>query len=502
MSYDYVICGGGTTGCIVARRLAENRNVTVCLIEAGPSDEGNDDVANIRKWASLLGTELDYKYSIEKQLYGSSDIIHNRAKVLGGCSSINVAIAFIPPVNDLDQWEQLGAQGWNSKATRKYYNKVFEKVNLQTVPPLNPLNQAFIDSCTAVNIPQIKMNSDTFVNEFSNCCGYFQLNVSGLNRCSSSRSYLHPISSLPSNLTILTNTTAIKIIIDQETMIVTGVLTNTSENIKVKKECILSTGAFDTPKLLLLSGIGPVHHLQQMNIPCILNLEGVGSNLMDHPECVIIWESNYPLPDPVIQRWETALFFKTQTYSTKPDLMFHFGIEAYDIENNLFGYPSEKHAFSIAFNVNKAKSRGHVQLRSNNYLDPPQIDCRYFTDEQNHDKAVMIAGLKLARKIIEQTPLQKWTKCELSPGAQIQTDQEIWDYCRKATTTLFHPAGTCKMGNVDNDNMVVVNSQLKVQGIKNLRIADTSVFPTMISVNPCITCMMIGEKCADMIKQD
>ncbi|CAF1654645.1 unnamed protein product, partial [Didymodactylos carnosus] len=137
ISYDYVICGGGTAGCVVARRLAENSNVTVCVIEAGPSDEGNDIIMDIRKWAELLGTQFDYNYSIEEQLYGNSKIRHSRAKILGGCSSHNSVIAFIAPAYDMDQWEKLGAYGWNSKTTKKYFNKVFEKVNLETIPPLN-----------------------------------------------------------------------------------------------------------------------------------------------------------------------------------------------------------------------------------------------------------------------------------------------------------------------------------------------------------------------------
>ncbi|CAF0749416.1 unnamed protein product [Didymodactylos carnosus] len=349
----------------------------------------------------------------------------------------------------------------------------------------------------------MELNSDTFVNEFPDCCGYAQLNATDLTtRCSSSRSYLHPLSSLPPNLTVLTSTTVIKLVIDPNNMSVTHVITSNNEYIKVNKECIISGGAFDSPKLLLLSGVGPEQHLKEMNIPCVLHLEGVGSNLIDHPESVLIWESNYPIPEPIIQRYETVLFAKTQSYSVKPDLMFHFGLEPFDMHTHPYGYPTSKQAFSITTNVTKAKSTGHVRLRSNNYLDPPKIDFQYFTDKKKHDETVMVAGFKLARKIVEQSPLQKWVKTELSPGLHIQTDEQISKYCRQVSNTVYHPAGTCKMGDVENDKLAVVDGRLKVKGIQNLRVADASVFPDMISVNPCMTCMMIGEKCADMINQE
>ncbi|CAF1091728.1 unnamed protein product [Didymodactylos carnosus] len=501
-SFDYVVCGGGTAGCIIGRRLAENPNVSVCIIEGGPSDEGNETVLDIRKWADLLGTDFDYDYGIEEQLFGNSKIRHSRAKILGGCSSHNAGIAFIAPDVDFDRWERQGAHGWNAKSTRKYYDRVFEKVNLETIAPLNPLNAAFIHSCKLVNIPELAMNSDTFVSKFSDCCGYIQLNAKGFSRYSSARAYLHPLSSLPSNLTVLTNTTVTKLIIDEQSKTVTTVLTSGGEQIKVNKECVLSGGVFDSPKLLMLSGVGREEQLKELNIPCIVNLPGVGENLLDHPESVLIWESNCSIPEPVLQRYETVLFTKTQSYSDYPDAMFHFGLEAYDTHTKSYGYPTSEQAFCCTISVTQAKSVGHVRLRSNNYRDPLKIDFQYFTDKQKHDERVMVAAFKLARQIVQQSPFEKWRKCEIAPGEHVQTDEEISHYCRQVMNTLYHPAGTCKMGDTEKDEFAVVDSQLKVKGVKNLRVADASIFPDMISVNLCITCMMIGEKCADMIKQE
>jgi len=165
------------------------------------------------------------------------------------------------------------------------------------------------------------------------------------------------------------------------------------------------------------------------------------------------------------------------------------------------GYPTAQYGFSMTPNVPRAKSEGVVRLRSTNPKDAPLIDFRYFTDQEGYDEFILLEGMKLARKIAEQPALKKWVKRELAPGKEVQSDQELSEYARCTANTVYHPAGTCKMGDT-GDPLTVVDAQLRVKGVQHLRVADASIFPTMVSVNPCMTCMMIGEKCADLLKHE
>jgi choline oxidase len=178
--------------------------------------------------------------------------------------------------------------------------------------------------------------------------------------------------------------------------------------------------------------------------------------------------------------------------------MFHFGVVPFDWNTVPAGYPTAPYGFSITPNVPQAKSEGCVRLRSSNPNDAPLIDFRYFTDPQGYDETILVAGLKLARKIAAQPALKKWTKRELAPGIHVQTEQDLSEYVRHTANTVYHPAGTCRMGPNDHP-LTVVDPQLRVKGTHHLRVADASIFPYMTSVNPCITCMMIGEKCADLL---
>ena len=179
--------------------------------------------------------------------------------------------------------------------------------------------------------------------------------------------------------------------------------------------------------------------------------------------------------------------------------MFHFGLVPFDRNTVPLGYPSAKYGFSITPNVPRAKSEGVVRLRTRSTHDSPLIDFRYFTDIEGYDETIILSGVKLARKIAMQPALNKWIKRELSPGIEIQDNNELVEYARLTANTVYHPAGTCRMGDSHNPQ-TVVDSNLRVKGVNRLRVADASIFPTMVSVNTCITCMMIGEKCADLLQ--
>lgn len=212
-----------------------------------------------------------------------------------------------------------------------------------------------------------------------------------------------------------------------------------------------------------------------------------------------MWDAKQPMPTTSSQWWEAGIFYDTEPGLDRPDLMFHYGSVPFDMNTARWGYPTSENAFCLTPNVTRAKSRGTVRLRTRDYRDKPMVDPRYFTHE--HDVRVMTYGLKLARKIASQPALSGWAGAELAPGPDVQTDDELLDYIHKTHNTVYHPSCTVKMG-ADDDTSAPLDARLRVKGIEGLRVADGSVMPDLISVNPCITTMMIGEKCADMLKED
>ncbi len=492
--YDFIVVGGGTSGSVVAARLSENADISVCLIEAGPTDEGRSDILALKNWPNLLGTDLDYDYRIEAQLRGNSLIRHSRGRMLGGCSSHNSCIAFRAPHYDMDTWAKLGCEGWAASETQQYFDRVFDKVYIEKHPLINPLSQAFLDAAQEIGFPRVSFNE---YGELLEGVGIFHLNAKNGIRQSSSQAYIHPILKSARNLTVLTNVCVNKVLID-DSKNAYAVETDTTTLI-ANREIILSCGTFDTPKLLLLSGIGPGQHLQDIGILVIVELPGVGKHLIDHPEGVMNWETNRPVSDETTQYWEVGLFTRVLPSSPIPDLMFHFGLVPFDLNTAPLGYPTASYGFSITPNVPRAKSEGTLRLRSRDAKDAPLIDFRYFTDSEGYDETIMLKGMKLARQIAMQPALKKWIKRELSPGIEIRDDNEVIEYARLTANTVYHPAGTCKMGDVHNPQ-TVVDSKLRVKGVNGLRVADASIFPSMVSVNPCISCMMIGEKCADFLR--
>ncbi|MBC7813912.1 MAG: GMC family oxidoreductase N-terminal domain-containing protein [Burkholderiales bacterium] len=487
-NFDYLIVGGGSAGAIVAARLAEARAGRIALFEAGPSDEGNATILELRQWPALLASELDYDYRIEDNPRANGKIQYARGKVLGGCSSHNSCIAFVPPDEDMDGWRDSGAAGWSAADTRPYFDCVLEKVCLETAPPVNECGRAMIEAAQQAGFPLQRFNEEPL----REGVGWFQLNKRGPIRESSSVAYLHPLSQWDQRLTIFTETLVSQIIVDEQNRAV-GIETSRG-TFTCNREVVVCCGAIDTPKLLLLSGIGAQEHLNEIGIPLVQHLPGVGQNLQDHPEGVINWEAAREVPLETTQLYEIGIFAITEPDETLPNLMFHFGTEVFDIQTARYGYPTAANGFCLTPNVTRAKSTGFVKLRSANPADAPVIDLCYFSDP--YDERVMVAGIKLARRIAAQPALQSWVKRELTPGDHIQTDEEISAWVRQTGNTVYHPAGTCRIG---TDELAVVDPTLRVHGIDGLRVADASVFPKITTINPNLTCMMIGERCADFI---
>jgi choline oxidase len=489
--YDYIVVGGGTSGVVVAVRLAQ-AGASVCMIEAGPTGERDERILNYRQWSSLLGTEYDYDYTIEPQARGNSTIRHSRARVLGGCSSHNSVIAIRASDLDMRSWERRGAAGWGPAGTRPFFERVYGQVNIELTPPINACAVDFMRAAGEAGYPTIDIQSYGF----GEGAGWLPLNVRGETRQSSAVAYLFEPGP-PAGLTVLSETQVYRIVLNDAGE-ATGVETSRGL-ISAAREVILCAGAFDSPRLLMLSGIGPAEHLRSLGLPVHADLPAVGAHLEDHIETLVMWEASRPVPTESTQHWANGLFARTSA-AEDFDTMMHFGTERYYVDFAAIGYAVEEaeHVFCLTPNVARPRSAGLVRLRSSDPSDPPLIDPRYFSDPEGYDERVLVEGIRIARQIAAQPALKGWVGRELAPGPAIQSDAELGRYARLASNTVYHPAGTCRMGAAD-DNDAVVDPALRVRGVGRLRVADASVFPSMIGVNLCMTVMMIGEKCADLV---
>jgi choline oxidase len=501
-TFDYVIAGGGTAGCALAARLSEDPDVTVCLLEAGPSDVGDDKILMLSEWMHLLDSGYDWDYPVEPQERGNSFMRHARGKVLGGCSSHNSCIAFLPPAECLDEWVTMGADGWSAAEVLPLTERLKQTVLLRDVPPKDPCGTAVLEAAAMVGMPSVAFNRGETVR---NGAGWFQINAADDGtRMSSSHAYLHPILDSRRNLEVRTDCWVAEILFDDHVS-ATGVRYQRPDmtgydTVSARREVIVTAGAIDTPKLLMLSGIGPSVHLREMGITVRVDSPGVGSNLDDHVEGLVFWEASQPMVTTSTQWWEIGLFTTIDEGSRQPDLMMHYGSVPFDMNTLRRGYPTTDNGFCLTPNVTQGRSRGTVRLRSRDFRDRPRVDPRYFTDPDGYDDRIMLTGVKLARTIAEQAPLAAWVGRELAPGPDATTDDELLDYIHQCHNTVYHPAATARMGSV-SDPMAVLDPQLRVKGVNRLRVVDASAMPKLPSVNPNITVMTMAEKCADLIRR-
>ncbi|WP_327368044.1 GMC family oxidoreductase [Streptomyces sp. NBC_01217] len=501
-AYDYVIVGGGTAGSVIASRLTENPDVTVAVIEGGPSDIDRDDVLTLRRWLGLLGGELDYGYTTTEQPRGNSHILHSRAKVLGGCSSHNTLISFKPLPGDWDEWAAAGAEGWDHKAMDPYFGRLRNNIVPVDEKDRNAIARDFVEAArTATGVPRV----DGFNKApFKDGVGFFDLAYHPENnkRSSASVAYLHPHMEAGDrpNLTLLLETWAYRLELDGPRA--RGVRVRTkdgSESLVVaRREVVVCAGAVDTPRLLLHSGIGPRADLEELGIPVVHDLPGVGENLLDHPESVIVWETDGPIPDNSAMDSDAGLFVQRDPGASGPDLMFHFYQIPFTDNPERLGYEKPEHGVSMTPNIPKPRSRGRLFLTSADPEEKPALDFRYFTDEDDYDGRTLVDGIRIAREIARTEPLAGWLGREVCPGPDVVGDEELGEYARKAAHTVYHPAGTCRMG-AKGDELAVVDPELRIRGLEAIRIADASVFPTMPAVNPMIGVLMVGEKCAELL---
>ncbi|MFT5502947.1 MAG: choline oxidase [Gammaproteobacteria bacterium] len=486
---DYIVVGGGAAGCIIARRLADALDDHILLIEAGKSDEGDPAATDLSR---LDDQDDSYHWGYHAKPTHLSDKLmdYARARMLGGCANHNDCAFLKPPPEDFDEWVKLGAKGWSYENLEPAFKAIENRLYIESAPQGNALSQAFIDA----NLEQGLEYLD-FREQIKPGAGWFPLNAKSALRQSSSIGYLHPLKSLPENLEVLTNTQVKTLVMDDSTAVA---VETTRGRITARREIILCAGSINSPQLLMLSGIGPGSDLQSMNIPVIQSLDGVGKNLSDHVAANIACDLKVPPPPYRLTPCEATALIKIDRAAANPDILFHFVLRLRDkyIDDSIFS--DINHGIKLSPNVARPKSRGSLQLISPDYRDKPQIDLNYLSDAEGYDQRLLIAGLKYARKLTSSESLKSYIKREAFPGIDVVEDSEWIDYIHQTCETVYHPVGTCKAGSV-KDPTAVVDENLRVIGVDQLRVADASIFPAMVSVNICNTVMAVAEQASRLI---
>jgi choline dehydrogenase len=519
MEVDYIVIGAGSAGCAVAARLSERVGVTVALLEAG----GSDDNANIHipaAFPALFNSPQDWAYHSEPMaaLGGRSDYLP-RGKVLGGSSSVNAMIFQRGHPANYDGWAALGNDGWGWRDVLPFFKKCQDQGRgpadahgvggpLSTVDAQSPnrLSLAFVAACAAIGLP---LNLD-FNAGHQEGFGLYQVTQRNGERCSAAVGYL-PAAMARSNFTILVDAAVERLILDG-TRCTGAVFRRGSgeETITARREVIVCAGAYNSPQLLMLSGIGPAAHLQSLGINVVRDLPGVGRNLQDHVMVPVAYSCTQPITmagvgEPAelarYQESRTGLlssnigeaggFVTLDPRSPAPELQLIFA-PAYLVRHGLDN--PEGHGFTCHPGAVMPKSVGALSLRTADPAAAPVIDCNFLADDA--DVRVLLAGIRLARRIIAAAPFDPYRGTEQFPGPEAQSDDELRAFIRAQTQTIYHPVGTCKMG---CDPLSVVDARLRVNGLQDLRVADASIMPFIVNANTNVPASMIGEKCADLI---
>ena len=524
--FDYIIIGAGSAGCVLANRLSADPQNRVCLLEAGPEDSLPWIHLPIGYGKTMWDTRVNWKLNTAPEPgMNNREIYWPRGKCLGGSSSINGLIFIRGQKEDYDQWRDLGNVGWGWDDVLPYFKKAEGNDRLgeplhsrdgplkaSSIPKKHPLVEAFKLAANALGVP----TTDDFNNLTQEGVGYYQLSTHKGLRCSTAVAYLRPARKR-SNLTVLTNSQATRILFTGRKA--SGVeLFHQGKKITLQanKEVLLCAGAIQSPQLLQLSGIGPAKLLQELNIPLIQDLPGVGENLQDHLQYRLIYELNQPIStndqlrsivgkvkmglDWLLFRGgplsiginQGGLFTKVMPTSTRPDIQFHLGTLSADMAG---GTVHPFSGFTMSVCQLRPESRGSVRIQSPDPLVPPRIVANYL--DTQYDRDISIAAIKFARSITQTQPLSNLIAREVKPNNP-QSNEDILAFCRETGATIFHPSGTCKMG-PDDDSMAVVDTDLRVRGVSGLRVIDCSVMPRLVSGNTNWPVVMIAEKAADII---
>jgi choline dehydrogenase len=484
-TYDFVIVGAGSAGCALANRLSADPSVSVALLEAGGSDD-REAIRVPRQYFSLWGTDVDWQYVSTPQS-GTAGRIHPmpRGKVLGGTSSLNGMVYLRGQRSDYDGWAVAGCVGWGWDDIVPAFEALEEWLRPSVLTPHNPLSEVMFKAAQQAGYPY----NPSFDSGTLDGVGWNKATVRNGERHNAHRAFIHPIRDR-ANLTVLPETRVLRLAMDVATARGVVVLREGGDVETIAaNEVILCAGAFDSPRILMLSGIGPAGELERLGITPVADLP-VGENLVDHLLIGIVYTSRRPISDGNAYNTEGCAFTRSTPERVDCDIEISFAKEPHFAPEASDGLPR----YTIIPGITRPKSRGTVRLTAADPDAPLAIDPNYFNDPE--DMATMIRAVRLSREIGEQAALSEWNGGEYFPGSAVQSDEEIAAYVAADVSTWFHPVGTCRMG-VGHD--AVVDPRLRVRGIDGLRVADASVMPDIVSVNTNAASTMIGWKAGDFV---
>ena len=530
-SFDYVIVGAGSAGCVLANRLSANPAVKVALIEAGPSDQGWLAKLLINVPAGVFSTigspryNWLFEYAADPKVNGGKPVFCPRGRVLGGSSAINGMIYIRGHRRDYDGWAAQGADGWawkdvlpvfkkheNHEAGANAFHGAGGEFNVARQRDPHPINKALMAAAEELQLGR----TPDFNGAEQDGFGYWDVNQRNGERLSSSRAFLEPAAGRP-NLAIVTGALTRRVVIEGGRA--TGVEVSRegrTQIIGAAREVIVAAGAISSPQVLMLSGIGPGEELGRHGIEVALDLPGVGANLQDHQDVMLCWSSpRHTLYGYSLQAlpWMIAapfkyLFQRKGPFSTntvesggfvrskpgleQPDLQIILGPEYMNQNRSI----PRGHGFSFHVSLLQPKSRGRITLASADPAAKPVLQANFLSDEGGEDLEGLVRGFKMVRRLVNAPAMDAYRGEEVFPGPKVESDDDIRDFTRSTLGTTFHPAGSCRMG---KDAMAVVDPQLRVRGIAGLRVIDASVMPTVVSGNTNAPTIMIAEKGAEMI---
>ena len=531
--FDYIVVGAGSAGCVLANRLTEDGKSTVLLLEAGGKDTSPMIHIPVGYATTLKDPKVNWLYETEPDP-GTHDRVHTwpRGKVLGGSSSINGLLYIRGQRQDYDGWAQLGLRGWSYDDLHPYFLRSQHQerdgidghakggpLNVSDVTERHPVSDAVIDAGKAMGLPHRDVNG-----EDQEGVAYYQLTVKNGRRCSAAVAYLNPAKKRQ-NLQIETKALAARVLFEGKRAVgVEYTQGGQTKTAKARGEVILAGGAINSPQLLELSGIGHPDLLNAQGIETVSALPGVGENLQDHfvignryrmkPGSPSVNQQSRGLAmigevfKYLIQRKglltlsaaHVAAFIKTRPELATPDVQYHILPATMDLQKMTETGDMElekQPGITIAPCQLRPESRGSVHIKSAQHDAHPAIRPNYLHDPLDQQTAV--AGLRWARELAAQPALAQYIEHELEPGEALQSDDELLEFARETGGTIYHPVGTCKMG-PDGDTMAVVDDQLRVRGVENLRVVDASVMPRLVSGNTNAPTIAIAEKASDMIR--
>jgi choline dehydrogenase len=522
--YDTIIVGAGSAGCVLANRLSADPTHRVLLLEAGEPDNRNEIRVPVA-FSKLFHTRFDWNYytTPQAQLNGRT-LYWPRGRTLGGSSSINAMIYIRGSASIYERWaDATGDSRWAYQAVLPYFKRSERHnrggdafhggdgpMHVQDQRDPRPTSLAFVEAATQVGIPA---NPD-FNGATPEGAGLYQVNQRRGERHSAADAFLKPVLQRP-NLTVQTGAHVERLAHNGERFCAVEVRQGDARVlIEAAREIILCGGAINTPQVLMLSGVGPGDHLQQMGIDVLVDVPGVGANLQDHLACGLMLHCRQPVsladaetPGNLLKYLvgrvgpltsnvaEAGAYVRSPLAAEVPDIQFHFGANFF-INHGEDNPPG--HGMSIGPVLVDPHSRGTIRLSHPKPSHPLQIDPAYLSDSAGHDMAVLVHGLRVAREIADAPAMRPFAGTEYLPGADVREDDGLREHIRSVSQTLYHPVGTCKMGH-DDDPMAVVDSDLRLRGATGVRVVDASVMPVIPNGNTHAPTVMLAEVAADMI---